>query len=552
MQLRHAVVSLALAAFASAQNNSLPILPTGNAYLWGPPNTSTQVFLDMTVNTTITLQGLTYTGITPIGTPGSIEIWLTNPGTTTYVGNELNPGVWTQVASGPTAYPVTPNVPSVVFTAGAVITPGTYGVAVRYNNVDCLFYLGNGTNQTFANADLSVTCGATQSGAFTVTPFSPYVLFGTLYYGLGAVAHNAASKADYGAGCNASSGSYYQRFLSASATAAALNGRALTHTFTGTGYVVAPSVGITYIAPSASAVALPANNNLQTAITLPSAFSFPGGSTTQLHVSTNGYVTDVPMQAPPGALSYLPHEYGLLNGAATMWAVAFHDYNSAEVGSGLVKWEQVGNLIVVTWDGVESYPAPLLNPSVLQAQFDLVTGEVHYVWVTMDAVGGSPYHDQTVIGFSPGGPSPDVGPIDATTLTSLLLTTPEVLPLTLAASTPPVLGTTVDLTTSNEVGTNLGINFLSLTAIPAPGFDLGVIGAPGCRALVDTNVGVGNLIANLGAPLPGMVSSLPLPATAALAGTVVVSQSVWLDPTANAFGITASNATRLTLGLFGL
>lgn len=552
MLARCLLVTAGLSTLAMGQNTSLPMLPTGAAYLWGPPTTTSQVFFDMTVNTTITLQSLNYAALTPLGQAGTVSIFLTNTGITTYVGNELIPGNWSQVATGPSTIPLAPAQASVCFTNGAVVQPGTYGVAVRYTNCDSLFYLGTGSNQNFANTELSVTCGATQSGAFNVAPFSPYVFYGTLFYGLGAVAHNCGTAESYGRGCIPNSGSYYQRFLTASATAAALNGRRLTHQYTTTGYLVTPSVGVNYITPTAAAVSLPANNNLQTAVSLPSALQFPGGSTTQLYVSTNGYVSDTALQAPPGSISYMPHEYGLLQAGATVWALAFHDYITSEAGSGLIKYEQVGNLFVITYDGVESFPAAYLNPTRMQIQFDLVTNDVHYVWVTMDAIGGSAWYDQTVVGFSPAGPSPDVGSTDIPTLTSLLLTVPEVLPLTLTATAPPVLGTSVGLITSNAGNASLGVNFLSTIAIPAPGIDLGLLGAPGCAGLVDIAFGVGNLISNLGGTLPGMTVTVPLPGTASLAGIVVASQSVWLDPAANPFGIQTSNGVTLTLGLFAL
>ena len=292
MHLRLPLLALCLTAAATAQN-SLPILPTGAAYLWNPPSSNPQVFFDMTVNTTVTLQGLTYSAVTPLGTTGSVDVWVTNPGTTTYVGNETNAAVWSLRASGPSTFPATPAVPAVCFTTGGVLQPGTYGVAVRYNNVGVLFYLGTGTNQTFSNAELSVTAGATQYNAFATGSVSPYVLFGTLYYGNGVVAHNCAAKSNYGAGCYATTGSFYQRFLTPGATATALNGRSLTMTFTGSGYIVTQGIGATYIPPSGTATALPTNNNLETAITLPSTLTHPGGTATQLFISTNGYVSDI-------------------------------------------------------------------------------------------------------------------------------------------------------------------------------------------------------------------------------------------------------------------
>lgn len=551
MPLRTSLAIACLASVAAAQL-SLPVLPGGNAYLWGQP-TNCQVFFDMTVNTTVTFQGLTYSGYTPVGQSGSIDMWLTNTGTTTYVGNELNASVWSMAASGPSVYPAAPVTPSVCFTTGAVVQPGTYGVAIRYNGgIAPLFYLGNGTNQNFQNAELSVTAGATQFSAFTVAPFTPYVFSGTLFYGLGSVAHACAEKKSYGNGCYASTGSFWQKWITPGQTAAALNGRRLTLTYTGSGYILGQGTTASYIAPSASATPIAATSNGEAQVSLPSTILHPGGTASTLYVSSNGYVSDGPNQTPPGSLSNLPHSGGLLQAPATMWALAWHDFNPAETSSGVIKYEQVGNLFVITWDNVESWPNTVLNPSTLQIQFDLLTNDVHYVYQTITTTGGSPYWDATLVGYSPGGVSPELAPIDVTTLTSVLLTSPEALPVQLTAVQPPVLGTSVDLITSNEGSASVGINFLGVTPIAAPGLDLGFLGAPGCAALVDPTTAVGNVISNLGAPFPGMTLTLPIPLTPALAGAVVVSQSVWLDAAANPFGAKTSNGVSLTLGTFGL
>ena len=123
-------------------------------------------------------------------------------------------------------------------------------------------------------------------------------------------------------------------------------------------------------------------------------------------------------------------------------------------------------------------------------------------------------------------------------------------PLKLESSSKPLIGTTVNLVTSRETGASLGICFVTTGQIPAPGLDLGLIGAPGCSALVDINSGVGNLISNLGLPGVSMSVAFPLPNNPAFAGLSVYSQSIWLDPTVNAFGMLVSNGIDFVLGNF--
>jgi hypothetical protein len=167
---------------------------------------------------------------------------------------------------------------------------------------------------------------------------------------------------------------------------------------------------------------------------------------------------------------------------------------------------------------------------------------VHVVFQTMSTGGNG-----RLVGYSPGGASADPGNVDLSAVlpATINLTASDLAPLALAASARPLVGTTINLTASNTTGANIGVNFLSVVQIPAPGFDLGVLGAPGCAALVDVNAGVSSVIGNV----LGLSLSAPfaIPATAPL-GVQVFSQSVWLDATQNAFGILTSNGVTLTLG----
>jgi hypothetical protein len=169
----------------------------------------------------------------------------------------------------------------------------------------------------------------------------------------------------------------------------------------------------------------------------------------------------------------------------------------------------------------------------------------------MTTIGGSQSYDDTIVGWSPGGVSPNLGPVDVTTLTTLLLPATETLGLKVTATAAPVLGNTIDFVTTNTTNVGIGVNYLSVVPLPGPGIDLGILGAPGCSAHVDINAGVGNLISNVPG-LPPLNVTLPLPNNPALAGFVVASQSIWLDGAANALGLLTSNGVTVTLGLFGL
>jgi hypothetical protein len=556
MKLRLACLSLALASFASAQS-SLPIASAGLQYIWVPPPQNVTFFFDMTVNTTVTFQGVGFTTLAPVGSATTLQMWVTNTGITTYAGNEANPAAWTLGASGPTTIPpVGAATPGACFTSGLTLQPGTYGIAITAIGSNVIFANNNNLPQTFSNTELTVNLGSTSYNGFTGGALANYVFLGTLYYGVGAVAHGCATQKAEGKGCNVLPGSFYQTWTTSAAAAAALNGRSLTLLNVGATYVVVQG-GATWIPPTAAAAALPTNSNGESPVTLPTPFPYPGGTTTTLDVATDGHVSVGSNLSLPGTQSYSPYVPAFLNAANPMWAVAWHNFNTTETGSGLIKYEQVGNLMVITWDGVENWPnmigtTQIVNPSRFQAQFDLSNGNVHYVYQQMDAQGGSQYYDYTLVGWSPGGPSPDPGPTNLVTFTSLALSPVEVFPLTLTATAAPVLGTSIDLVTSNEPPASIGINFLGLTPLPPPGVPLDVLGAPGCSALLDVTTAIGNLISNLGSPFPGLAVTLPVPSSLALLGLPLASQSVVLDPAANAFGGTFSNGIHMTVGSFTL
>lgn len=98
---------------------------------------------------------------------------------------------------------------------------------------------------------------------------------------------------------------------------------------------------------------------------------------------------------------------------------------------------------------------------------------------------------------------------------------------------------------SNFQLTNLPFG-LGIVAIGAPlpfGIDLGMLGAPGCA--MHTTLDMTALVLGSGT---AATFSLGIPNDTALLGADFASQSASLDPMANAFGWTVSNAIRATIG----
>jgi hypothetical protein len=549
-RLLAACLGLATALCAQSPLNTIPTPTPTQWFLWTGCVTPT-VFFNLTVNTPVTIQGLDVSLDNLAGAEGTVDMFVTTTATT-HVGNETNINAWTLRGSGPVVAvnQVTPV--RVTFASGFVLNPGNYGVAIRYTGVRAEFLQGTTPPTTFSTTEMTLTPGGVQALNFASAFNAGFAWLGRIHYLPGAATSAGASNTAYGQGCNIINGSFYQRFTCSNLASTALNGRSLSLVLNGNGYILLPGTA-TYVAPSAAAASLPVNDDGESPISLTGILPFPGGSTQQLFVHSNGFVS-VGSNATMTPNSFTPFVPGLLNAAQTAW-FSWHDYNPAETGSGTIKFEEIGPVAFVTWDNVESWPAtfgnppqPLVNRSTFQFQFDTSSGTVNYVWQTITPQGTSVDGDEHVIGFSPGGPSPDAGPINIATLTNAVLNTPEVQPLKLTAVNQPLLGGSVDYVTSNETGLNIGLFFLSVVQLPA--IPLAVIGMPDCAAHVDITAGVGNVISNTGLPGTSMTISLPIPNTPALLAFEVFGQSIWLDPAANAFGALASNGVRTRLGNF--
>ena len=105
----------------------------------------------------------------------------------TYVGNETNAGAWTLVSTGSGDSNSSGTPSDVTLDTALSLTNGTtYAMALvldathshRYTN-------GDGTNENFSDANLSISLGAASNVPFTGTVFSPRVFNGTINYFVG-------------------------------------------------------------------------------------------------------------------------------------------------------------------------------------------------------------------------------------------------------------------------------------------------------------------------------------------------------------------------------
>jgi hypothetical protein len=132
--------------------------------------------------------------------PVNVKVFTTP---STYVGVERNAGAWTEVSSG-NAVSAARNTPTFVDMADFDLPQGTLGVAVQVNGSGVAYTNGTGSNQMYADTNLSLQLGAALASQFQSTGllFTPRVWNGTIYY----AARGNATYGVFGAGCSGSNG----------------------------------------------------------------------------------------------------------------------------------------------------------------------------------------------------------------------------------------------------------------------------------------------------------------------------------------------------------
>ena len=380
---------------------------------------------------------------------------------------------------------------------------------------------------------LDDSCGLQTSLTVPVTPGIIYFRVGgynsatgNFSLDIGGPQGAPASTTPYGDGCYRLSKAFYEDFPS---NATDLSGTALQLIYAGGQYV--GTAGGTYVTPSASATQLTLSDDSQTTVNLNGTLNYPGGSTTSLVVCSNGFVS----VAAGNGTGFTPSASAWLASVQTRWGT-WHDYNPSASGSGRVKFEQIGTIAYVTWDGVYSYGTS--TPNTWQLQLDVATGNVTYVWQTLGAAGNA-----WTVGLAGAAPNNDLGSMDITAaLAGTFRVGVNAAPLTLSA-TLPQLGAIVTMTASDyPTGSFLGAQILSLVS-HEPGIDLTSIGMPGCFRYIDLDA------VTIVLPTGGTSTYvMSIPNNNAFQGLPIGSQTWAFAPGINALGVVASNGVRLIVG----
>lgn len=297
---------------------------------------------------------------------------------------------------------------------------------------------------------------------------------------------------------------------------------------TGTGYILLPGSN-QWWTPVGANLGL-TDDSVSAAQSLGFTMAYPGGSTGDIYISSNGFVWPQPSTnngccaGDPGAL---------LTGGAR-WAPLWNDLNPASAGTVVFDQDPLGGAAYVTFDGVPEFGTQNLN--TFQVVF-FANGEVEYRWQSC-----SVQNRVVLVGWAPNGPNRNPGSRDLSASLPII-TEPDTFGLAHSSSARPILGNSINLlATQVPAGTAIGATLLGLGEFTA-GLPLDNFGMPGCFQYASADSTLIWLPAAGGGSTPFNIPNNPV-----FAGVTIRSQAAALVPGVNATGALTSNGLRLILG----
>jgi V8-like Glu-specific endopeptidase len=390
---------------------------------------------------------------------------------------------------------------------------------------------GNNLSDWYGRFAMSWTGGATN--ATRLSNWLDPVNTGALTLDtLGGSSGTVAAATSYGTGCYTSYGAYAQTFGAASAFD--LGGNASTtvtvnHAPIANGYTVQAGSNA-WFTPVSANLAL-ADDSVAPASTLPFTFPFPGGSTTQIRICSNGYVW---LNGTSTTADYQPSVTTLAAGPARLCPL-WMDLNPAAGGTVHYDVGPGNTAVYVTWNGVYQYSTTTANTCQLVLY---PSGAVEFRYRTIGSTTAV-----SLVGRSRG-----VSNVPPNTDISAAMPFPitvDAQGLAFTAVNRPILGTTqtINLTNAPSPATSIGLVAIGFTQLP--GTDLVIIGAPGC--LLYNPATVLQTLFPVTATTPW---NLAIPNTPSLSNTHLFVQGAVLMPagSVNPFGLLTSNGVDLLLG----
>ena len=341
-----------------------------------------------------------------------------------------------------------------------------------------------------------------------------------------------------------------EEFPSAAAWKAKLDGNSLVFINTGTSYIALWTIGggAAYVAPVSPTVHTVGDEG-EVVITPSLATPAPGGAVTDWTIHANGVIT-------AGTVGNTASYFGMNRAAmGADTGLAFYTFADMNEGAaGQVVSEEVGNMLYITWDAVETFANPG-DTNTFQYQIDMSTGNVSIVWVSM----GSIDVETNIVGATLAGAGQTPPSTDLTTAVPFVFGTGDMAAMNLSVVGAPINnGPAPVYTISNipEYFPGAGFSGLAVvfgfTQIPG-GVNLGPgpfdIGADGCSGYMfpDVIVIIGLVpFGPVSFPIPWSIPSAPgqlwMQAVAEFVpGTLPNGQNIGGKVTSNALEIFIEN-----------
>jgi hypothetical protein len=139
------------------------------------------VYFDIDVKKPLRLIGIESNLDDPANTPVSIQVYRCR---NSYVGNESNASAWNLVARDDgNSLSAGQDQPTLFKLRNPLtLAPGQFGLAIEVTGLGHRYTNGNGSNQNYADANISLTLGAASNTPFGATVFNPRVWNGSLIY----------------------------------------------------------------------------------------------------------------------------------------------------------------------------------------------------------------------------------------------------------------------------------------------------------------------------------------------------------------------------------
>ncbi len=428
---------------------------------------------------------------------------------------------------------------------------------------------GSMAASSLSSLHLARRVGATSqgSGTGTASDQASVVLFD--FTGPGGTGNlSIASTQPYGDGCYRLTSSFYETFANSSLFD--LRGAPTTTTNismlpTGPyGYLVSISNGS--ITPPAST---PLLSNAVTPVTigdddfsqpqtLPFTLNHPGGSCTTIHIAANGFIQLGGTPPTPGTASDFTPSVGEFLSQTARLCPLWNDWhcsrnvNTNPAAGVYFDIDPSNTRVYITWLAIGEFAQATSGVSVstFQVMID-VSGSIEYRYESIGAATAAVNLCGFARGIINGAQASDPGNRDISATAPFAASGPDGNPLTLSAATRPLSGTTMTFTTSNiptlPTPVVLGGTILSFLQVN-PGFDLAILGAPGCREYANASGGTTVIFLTNGATSANM--SLPIPNGSSYLGLRLFTQSFVLQSSANPLGLLTSNGITAQIGAF--